>query len=192
MTLAIRAVRAVAGNDTAAAFTTWGKRKDRYWHRASSGLMSVLLAQSLAWPAWQQSSAVVIGVTFGGGLLSPDVDNARVWRAFDERFPDRWAGSPLRHHGATHSVSIAAALVVGLFVVGAPWFVWWIPLVWIMHDLGDVMIGHGWQGEAGPCWVLWWSNWGFDLFKSGGFMGVLGTIACWVGIGWRLWAGAFS
>jgi hypothetical protein len=186
VTLANRIVREVAGRDVAAALSTWERRRDRYWHRASSGLMSLLLAQYLGWPLWQQLAATALGVTFGGGLLSPDVDQARAWRLVDTWTPDWIIGSPLRHHGIAHAISLHVTLAAAGWHFGAPWFVWWVPLVWGMHAIGDALIGKGWHGEPGPPWLLWWGNRGLGWFKSGGVVGVLGTVACWVGMIWLL------
>jgi LexA-binding, inner membrane-associated putative hydrolase len=195
VTIAKGAVHLVAGRQVAVAYGVWERRADRYWHRASSGLTSLLLAQALGWDLSRQVTALALGLTFGGGLLSPDVDNSGPWRAFDEAVPDRWVGSPLRHHGITHSVPLAAGTAAAAWLVlwwlglGSLWWLWWVPLVWVMHDLGDWLIGHAYQGAAGPCWRMWWGNHGLGKFKSGGLTCRLLTVACWFGIGWLMLGG---
>lgn len=191
MTIASRAVRAVAGRDAAAAYSRWESRRDQYWHRSSATLGSVALAQALDWPVWRYVVVALAGWTFGGGRWSPDADQGRAWRLLRALVPDileRALGNPLAHHKITHSVPIHATLVAaGATWAPGMWPVWWVAVAWLLHDLGDWLIGRAYQGEAGPSWAPWGCQWGLGWWKSGGFVGGVLTLACWPALVWLLW-----
>ena len=189
MTLARSVVGAVAGHDAQEAWGRWEKAADRYWHRSSSTLGLLVVAQLLGWDFVHQVIAAAVGLVFGGGRFSPDVDLYRTWSRLERWIPDRWAGSPLRHHGISHSPWLAL-LLAGAAAVWSPiWGLWLVPAAWFCHDMGDVLVGfrpHGCDGP-GPPWVLWWHNRGLGMFKSGGTACRWFTVACWLMIGWLLW-----
>ena len=191
MTVARAAVTLVAGRYAGAAMSRWERRADQYWHRSSAALGSLVIAQVVGWPVAQQLAVAVIGLLFGGGRWSPDADQGRVWGVVKWLVPDwleRLLGQPLRHHGVTHSVSIHAVLIgAGAVMAPAAWPIWWVAVAWLLHDLGDWLIGLPYQGEAGPAWVLWWGNRGLGRFKSGGFVGKVLTVCCWPAMAWLLW-----
>jgi hypothetical protein len=191
-------VRLIAGHEAAAMTGRWERAADRWWHRSSSALASLTLVQTLGWAPAGQVGAVVAGLTFGGGYLSPDVDQRAPLRWLRSRL--RRAGRPravrlaraLDHHRATHSVPLAAGvtLVSGLILWGYP-AGWLVPLQWLWHDLGDALVGkrpHGLPG-AGPAWGLTGHQRGIGRLRSGGPTCRLLTACCWAGISWRLLAG---
>lgn len=181
------AIRLTMGEEAASAVSDWDGRVDQIWHRSSSALASIWLARWMGWPLWQQVVVMAIGWMFGGGRLSPDMDNCLWWRRMDRVLPDWVIGSPLRHHGATHSITtFAAVAAAGWHWEPAWWPLWWVAVAWALHGLGDALIGKGWHGEPGPCWLLWWGNAGLGVFKSGGVVCRLATVGCWVGTWWTL------
>ncbi len=195
MTFTRSAVKVIAGSSAAEAYGKWERRADRYWHRASSGLANLVLVQLLGWPVYQQLVALAIGVTFGGGRCSPDTDQYAYWSRIEGSVLGRWLfgraiGSPLRHHGISHSPWLALLGVAGALWAGV-WGLWLAPLSWFWHDLGDALVGfrpHGCDGP-GPPWILWWHNRGLGKIKSGGKVCRLMTVACWALIAWRVTAG---
>ena len=191
MSLTKTAIRFLAGDGVAASYGRWEDRADRYWHRAFSGLVCLLVAQTLGWGLARQVVAVAVGAAFGGGAWSPDCDQYAWFRRLDKIVPDEWLGhgGPLGHHRITHSPWIPAAGI--WWVAGTPgtWPLTLVFVAWIGHDLGDVLIGRGGKDvPCGPPWFLWWKNWGLGVFRSGGRVCMAATVACWVGVIWRLWS----
>ena len=199
MTAAATVVGVFAGRDARAFMNDWSRAADRWWHRASSGLASLVWAQALGWGLGRQVAALAIGCTFGGGRWSPDMDQYKFWSRVESwpivQWISRRTGSPLRHHGITHSVPIAATVtaVAALWAAffGGTWVAAFVPLQWVHHDLGDVGIGRGGEEvDCGPSWGLWRRNWGLGIFKSGGPTCRALTVACWLAIFWLLWRAA--
>lgn len=69
----------------------WRRHPDRWWHRASAGLLCLTVAQAAGFGDGRQVVSLLIGVVCGGGALSPDVGDHRRRPAY-RRAPTR------RHH----------------------------------------------------------------------------------------------
>lgn len=179
-------VRPTLGSDAVSFLSRWDRRADRYWHRASACLGCLLIAQGLGLPGGQQLVAAAIGLTFGGGRLSPDVD--QLWADMGRQRADD--PKMLDHHGITHCpwppLAVAAALAALALLWPALVVMVFAPLAWVIHDLGDVLIGRGGNEiNAGvPITGLWWGHVGLGVFRSGGAVARLLTVVCWLAIPW--------
>lgn len=171
----------------------WRRHPDRWWHRASTALLCLTVAQCAGWEPRRQLVALGIGAVFGGGALSPDCDAYGWWRALDRYLPDEWLGhgGPLIHHGITHWPG--TALLVGWLaampatLLGATWAGWLVGLAWLGHQAGDWLIGYGGQDvRQGIPLLPWWAHHGLGLGRSGGPLAKGLTVTCWALTGWRL------
>lgn len=170
----------------------WDRAADRWWHRASSGLACLVVAQALGWELRRQVGALAVGVLFGGGRFSPDLDQRKPWRWLDRRLPDEKLGDggPLQHHGITHNPRWPAIAAAAWWVASV--WVWWACwpamacLAWVWHDAGDVLIGRGGSdvraGVPLRSWG-WTGHVGLGWFRSGGLVCRALTVACWAGTG---------
>lgn len=77
-------------------------------HQVGGLVAGLAVAQATAWKghAGLGEAVFLAGTAFltAGGVMSPDVDLSRTWRALDRWLPDEWlgAGGPLQHRGVTH------------------------------------------------------------------------------------------
>jgi len=141
----------------------------------------------MGWDQPGQVIALALGVVFGGGRFSPDMDQYGWFRDLRDHLPPRWRRA-LRHHGLTHSPWLALSGVVVLVALGwlevVPSVALLVPAAWLWHDLGDALVGRTPYGDDGPGPPWRWAecNRGLGRIKSGGRVCQVLTVGCWVGI----------
>jgi hypothetical protein len=133
------------------------------------------------------------------GRSSPDADQSRGWREFDDAVPDEWlgGGGPLQHRGIMHWWGLPAT---------AQWALW--PLVqrmpaplhplaglplaalligWWSHLLGDFLFGRAGYGRAAGIPLGPW-HWHIGLgLDVGGRLEILVRVGLLVGCSWLAW-----
>jgi hypothetical protein len=130
-------------------------------HHLAGFVTGAALAAHAHQPWWVAVGSACLASLTAGGVLSPDVDQFKLWRALDRWLPDEWLGEggPLQHRGLSHWWVIPAAAAAYLYVVGGPWWAWMLLAGWASHLVADFVIGQGWGGrEDGiPFWP-WWGH----------------------------------
>jgi hypothetical protein len=119
------------------------------------------LAMHAHQPAWVAVGSAGLAAVTAGGVLSPDVDQFKVWRALDRWLPDEWLGEggPLQHRGLSHWWGIPAAVAVWLYVSGGPWWAWMLLAGWVSHLAADWAFGkRAWGRGPGIPFLPWWGH----------------------------------
>jgi hypothetical protein len=70
-------------------------------HHLAGFATGAALATLAHQPWWVAVGSACLASVTAGGVLSPDVDQFKLWRALDRWLPDEWLGEggPLQHRG---------------------------------------------------------------------------------------------
>jgi hypothetical protein len=104
-------------------------------HHLAGFATGAALAVHAHQPVWVAVGSACLASITAGGVLSPDVDQFKLWRALDRWLPDEWLGEggPLQHRGISHFWGLPAAAAAYLYVVGGPWWAWMLLAGWVSH-----------------------------------------------------------
>jgi membrane-bound metal-dependent hydrolase YbcI (DUF457 family) len=143
-------------------------------HHLAGFVTGAALATAAHQPAWVAVASAALASVTAGGVLSPDVDQFKVWRALDRWLPDEWLGEggPLQHRGISHWFGwpLAAVLwaVYALPPSGYAWAVYALIAGWASHLLLDFAFGkRAWGRGPGIPLAPWWAHVGIGLDAGG-------------------------
>jgi hypothetical protein len=132
-------------------------------HHLAGFAMGAALATAAHQSAWVALGSACLASITAGGVLSPDVDQFKLWRALDRWLPDEWLGEggPLQHRGISHFWGLPAAAAAYLYVVGGPWWAWMLLAGWVSHLVLDWAVGkRAWGRGPGIPLLPWWAHHG--------------------------------
>lgn len=132
-------------------------------HHLAGFATGAALAACAHQPAWVAVGSASLAAITAGGVLSPDVDQYKPWRALDRWLPDEWLGEggPLQHRGVSHWWGIPAAVAAWLYVSGGPWWAWMLLAGWVSHLVADWAFGQrAWGRGPGIPLLPWWGHHG--------------------------------
>jgi hypothetical protein len=132
-------------------------------HHLAGFATGAALATAAHQSAWVAVTSAGLASVTAGGVLSPDVDQFKVWRALDRWLPDEWLGEggPLQHRGISHFWGLPAAAAAYLYVVGGPWWAWMLLAGWVSHLAADWAFGkRAWGRGPGIPFLPWWAHHG--------------------------------
>lgn len=171
--------------------------------RITHHLFGAYAGAGVAWAVhqqpWQIVASAAAAATFAGGLLSPDVDQYKVWRRLDKWLPDEQLGhgGPLQHRGISHWWGLPALVALGLVIAQqitpSPfwWLAWAVVVGWTSHLAGDFIFGkaspYDHRGPGIPV-APWWNHVGIGLGASGpleGFSRGLMALGPFVALAWH-------
>jgi hypothetical protein len=118
-------------------------------HHLAGFATGAALATAAHQPVWVAVASACLASVTAGGVLSPDVDQFKVWRALDRWLPDEWLGEggPLQHRGLSHWWGIPAGVAAWLYVSGGPWWAWMLLAGWVSHLVADWAFGQAGVGS---------------------------------------------
>lgn len=123
-------------------------------HRAFAAVAVLSLGHATHYPTAAVITATAAALVTAGGVLSPDVDQFKAWRAADALLPDEEIGGPLGHRQLTHwwGIPAAATFLAWPAVSVAPLWVQVLAvgalLGWCSHLAGDFLFGAGGYGRG--------------------------------------------